>query len=109
MHRRRFLATAVGAVASATAVQGRGRSQGAPLPSRERWVAWLRRVAEPVLVNLAGGMLKARMPVEEQSGANRASATHLEAVGRLLAGIAPWLGATKDRRTSSYFASGIEH
>ena len=91
MHRRRFLATAVGAVASATVVQGRGRPQGAPLPSRERWVAWLRRVAEPVLVNLAAGTLKARMPVEEQSGANRASATHLEAVGRLLAGIAPWL------------------
>ena len=31
------------------------------------------------------------MPVEEASGAGRASVTHLEALGRLLAGIAPWL------------------
>jgi hypothetical protein len=54
-------------------------------------VVWLERVADPVLVNLAAGTLRAKMPVEEQSGAKRGGATHLEAVGRLLAGIAPWL------------------
>ena len=31
------------------------------------------------------------MPVEEASGANRRDVTHLEAFGRLMAGIAPWL------------------
>lgn len=31
------------------------------------------------------------MPVEEASGANRRGVTHLEAFGRLMAGIAPWL------------------
>ena len=31
------------------------------------------------------------MPVEEVSGANRRGVTHLEAFGRLMAGIAPWL------------------
>lgn len=31
------------------------------------------------------------MPVEEQPGSNRGSCTHLEAFGRLLCGIAPWL------------------
>ena len=36
------------------------------------------------------------MPVEEASGANRASVTHLEALGRLAAGIAPWLELAAD-------------
>jgi hypothetical protein len=31
------------------------------------------------------------MPIEESPGANRSSFTHLEAFGRLLAGISPWL------------------
>ena len=63
----------------------------AQVPVRTRWLATLQRVAEPVLTNLAAGTLKARMPVEEASGANRRGVTHLEALGRLMAGIAPWL------------------
>ena len=51
----------------------------------------LRRLADPVLTNLAQGTLKARMPVEQAPGADRRSVTHLEALGRLLAGMAPWL------------------
>jgi hypothetical protein len=54
------------------------------------WLATLSRIAEPVLTVGARRQLKARMPVES-SGSNRADFTHLEAVGRLLAGIAPWL------------------
>ena len=51
----------------------------------------MRRLADPVLNNLANGTLKARMPVEQAAGADRRSVTHLEALGRLLAGLAPWL------------------
>jgi hypothetical protein len=36
------------------------------------------------------------MPVEEAAGANRAGVTHLEALGRLVAGIAPWLELAAD-------------
>jgi hypothetical protein len=36
------------------------------------------------------------MPVEEASGAGRAAVSHLEAVGRLLCGIAPWLELPSD-------------
>ena len=50
-----------------------------------------RRLADPVLNHLAAGTLKARMPVEQAAGADRGSVTHLEALGRLVAGIAPWL------------------
>jgi len=61
---------------------------------RAYWVAVLNRIAAPVLENLARRELRARMPVEERPGAKRAEVTHLEAFGRLLAGLAPWLGAT---------------
>ena len=56
----------------------------------------MRRLADPVLRNLATGTLKARMPVEQAAGANRAGVTHLEALGRLIAGIAPWLELPAD-------------
>ena len=92
MNRRRFFASTLGAAAASTVrVTGSGGRQPAPAATRDRWVAWLRRVAEPVLVNLADGTLRARMPVEQAAGATRAGVTHLEALGRLLAGIAPWL------------------
>ena len=64
--------------------------------SRASWVAMLLRVAEPVIANLAANKLKAVMPVEAQQGQQekRRLATHLEALGRTLAGIAPWLEAS---------------
>ncbi|HEV8254095.1 MAG TPA: DUF2264 domain-containing protein [Vicinamibacteria bacterium] len=55
-----------------------------------------RRLADPVLTNLANGTLKARMPVEEAAGAGRRAVSHLEAFGRLLAGMAPWLELPAD-------------
>lgn len=92
MNRRRFFAsTVVAAAASGVRAATAGVRQPAPAGTRDRWVAWLRRVSEPVLVSLAEGTLRARMPVEEAAGATRAGVTHLEALGRLLAGIAPWL------------------
>ncbi len=69
----------------------------APAPQtgddRAYWVAVLNRIASPVLENLARRELRARMPVEARPGTQRAGVTHLEAFGRLLAGLAPWLGA----------------
>jgi hypothetical protein len=58
--------------------------------SREYWVSVIQRIAGPVLHNLSEGKLKANMPVES-SGKDREKMTHLEAFGRTLAGIAPWL------------------
>lgn len=60
---------------------------------REYWVSLLSKIAEPVLTALADDQLKARMPVESKPGqeADRRKYSHLEAVGRLLAGIGPWL------------------
>jgi hypothetical protein len=73
-----------------------GQRAAAGSGDREMWVATMRRLADPVLTNLANGTLKARMPVEQAAGADRASVTHLEALGRLIAGIAPWLELPPD-------------
>ena len=65
-----------------------------PGDDRHYWVTVLDKIAAPVLENLARRELRRRMPVEAQPGAQRAPFTHLEAFGRLLCGLAPWLGAT---------------
>jgi hypothetical protein len=65
-----------------------------PSPERrEEWVRIAAKLSEPVLTNLAAGTLHAAMPVElaATATAERKEYAHLEAVGRLLAGIAPWL------------------
>ena len=96
MNRRRFLASTVGTALAASAAPPRASAQAAAQGAgdvRGRWLGHLQALAGPVLENLAAGTLKARMPVEEAAGANRRGVTHLEAFGRLMAGIAPWLDA----------------
>jgi len=98
MDRREFFhaAGAVGALATARAY---GASQSAASNARgdrDAWIGVMRRLADPVLTNLANGTLKARMPVEQAAGTDRRSVTYLEALGRLLAGIAPWIELAPD-------------
>lgn len=62
-------------------------------PDRAYWLSVMQRIAGPVLRNLSQRQLKRRMPVEAAKPAERRKFTHLEAFGRLTAGIAPWLGA----------------
>lgn len=71
-----------------------GGSEG----DRAYWVQTLTRIASPVLENLAAGTLKANMPVEHKPGTeqDRSGVTHLEAFGRTMAGIAPWLALGED-------------
>jgi hypothetical protein len=89
IHRRGFLQTAVSGLAAA---QASGQTAET---DRQYWVRTMSKVAEPVLVNLAAGTLKRNMPVECVTGNvdDRRKYSHLEAIGRLLSGIAPWLEA----------------
>lgn len=57
---------------------------------RKFMVQSLVKIADPVLTALSQNKLKKEMPVE-QTGHGREQFTHLEAFGRLLAGMAPWL------------------
>src|SRR5689334_21150989 len=105
MDRREFLRRstaaaawpAIPAPAAQPAAASREAARLAPgAADRDTWIAVMRRLADPILNNLANGTLKARMPIEQASGADRAPVTHLEAIGRLLAGLAPWIELPDD-------------
>lgn len=58
---------------------------------RQYWLDSMLKIASPVLRHLHERTLKKAMPVEMKEGTNREKFTHLEALSRLLVGIAPWL------------------
>ncbi len=100
--RRKFLLNTMAAgattlLASAGSAQTRGEPSAPAMVSgaedRAAWLALLEQVSEPVLHALSERRLRATMPVEAAPGqaAARAVGSPLEAVGRLLSGIAPWL------------------
>lgn len=65
---------------------------------RQLWVDYLWKVSYPVIHNLAEGTLRQNMPVEAAPdyGGGAEMMTYLEAVGRTLAGVAPWLALPDD-------------
>ncbi len=89
-----YVADATDAHASGVPSSGSAdQTQGAAGADREYWVQLMSKVAEPVLQALSQRQLRARMPVEAQPGDEqaRSQSTHLEAMARLLSGMAPWL------------------
>ena len=95
MHRRELLRS-MAVIAAAPAIPLTVPTSQAGAGDRGAWIARMRQIADPVLSNLARGTLRARMPIEQAAGADRASVTHLEAFGRLLAGIAPFVETGED-------------
>jgi hypothetical protein len=91
MNRRKFLQSgvALGAVSSIDPIP----AVPSPGDDRQFWVETLDKVAAPVLQAASQKRLKAEMPVEAPHGnvAERREFTYLEALGRLLSGMAPWL------------------
>lgn len=57
---------------------------------RSYWVETLVKLADPILINLSNQTLKENMPYESL-GNDRKPVSYLEAVGRLICGIAPWI------------------
>lgn len=68
------------------------------LQDRATWSDQLYKMVAPVVFNLAEGTLKKNMPVEKAPGygLKAEKVTYLEAVGRTMAGIAPWLALPDD-------------
>jgi len=68
------------------------------LQDREFWASTLYKIAYPVVHNLAQGTLKQNLPLElgPQYSLQVKKVTYLEAVGRTMAGIAPWLALPDD-------------
>lgn len=68
------------------------------ISDRTYWVDLLYRMSEPVLSNMSRGELKKNMTVEYSpvwDGRN-SNVAYMEAFGRLMAGIAPWLALPDD-------------
>lgn len=63
--------------------------------SRKQWLAYLDKVARPVMQNIAQNQLKANMPIVTSGTIDnkeqRSKVAYLEAFGRTLCGIASWL------------------
>jgi hypothetical protein len=92
--RRDFVAGIANATGALT-----GSAPAGSQNDREYWISVLRRIASPVLTAAGKGQLHAAMPVEASPAGNvsdRRLYTHLEALGRLLCGIAPWLESGVD-------------
>jgi len=85
-------------VAGSASVGATAFAQSTEHSDRDYWTATLKRIAEPLLNAAANRRLKAEMPVEASHGnaADRREYTYLEALGRLLTGIAPWLESSPE-------------
>lgn len=97
MRRRNFIG-----MIPAMGIAGSSVSLGALLPdykypaksdSREYWVSILTKISDPVLSSLSTETLRINMPVEciLSEKESRREVSHLEAFGRLITGISPWL------------------
>jgi hypothetical protein len=95
MFRRNFLKglSLIGAGGLLAPVETLAQRKNSVVSDREYWVQMLTRIADPVLTALSENKLKERMPVESFPGSleGRKKVTYLEALGRTLAGLAPWL------------------
>lgn len=84
---------------------------------RAYWLDVTDRLSRPVLENLAHNRLRSRMPVEQKPSRNREDCTHLEAYGRLMCGLAPWLAlnnltgheATQQETFRQWALAGLEN
>ncbi|MEI6466021.1 MAG: DUF2264 domain-containing protein, partial [Verrucomicrobiota bacterium] len=88
-----LLSASVRAASSSSDGAGAGATAaGDGAADRALWVRLATRLADPLLGALAERKLRVRMPVESHpSSKDRPQYTYLEGLGRLLAGIAPWL------------------
>ena len=70
------------------------RGQAADNSDRQYWVQTIIKIADPVINNLSKDQLKKKIHIGRSSSAlasSREFVTHMESVGRTIAGIAPWL------------------
>jgi hypothetical protein len=94
-NRRSFLLGSLVAGAAAALPPATHADDTGPAAKQDRnyWLQQVELVSEPVLKSLKEGNLRQKMPVEAATGQTQARAvgTHLEALGRLLSGLSPWL------------------
>jgi hypothetical protein len=70
------------------------------------WISALRRLADPVLTNLANATLRRECPLSKRRCESRVGHA-LEALGRLVAGIAPWIELPRMARLKASFVHAM--
>ncbi|EAZ80127.1 DUF2264 domain-containing protein [Algoriphagus machipongonensis] len=94
-NRRDFIKTvpALGAAMGISAQSSGNTIKKVAGNDRQTWLNLLYKISHPVLDAMSQGKLTTLMPVEvpENAYGGRDEVTYLEAIGRLLAGLAPWL------------------
>ncbi len=92
-------------------LEAQERSTVSGAEDRRYWAELLFKICKPVLYNLSEGNLKKEMPLEKGPGygMDPAKVSYLEAVGRTLAGIAPWLALPDDASPESKLRSQLRH
>ena len=106
--RRRFLkaATTLSAAAALQPEITAAQLATSPENGRKYWIGVVRRVSHPVLEAVGKGHLRAEMPIEAAPGIqDREKCTYLEAFGRLLSGLAPWLESSVPSEETSLQAT----
>jgi hypothetical protein len=81
------------------AQRSKSKTPNTGVQERAYWARLLYKMASPVILNLSNGTLKKNMPVEVPPGMKTdffKKVTYLEAVGRTMAGVAPWLALPDD-------------
>jgi hypothetical protein len=111
MERRNFI-KAVPLIGMAGAVKTGEKLFIIPEPvnsDRAYWTSLLNKIALPVLSNLSKGKLKQVMPLATAPGYNKPveKVTYLEAFGRTMAGIAPWLELEANNTASNTTESSM--
>jgi hypothetical protein len=114
-----LLATMAGPVGIGAPGPETGLAAASP-DDRTYWFGMMRRICEPVIENLAAQTLRAHMPVEAPAAPrdqSRKAYAHLEAFGRTVAGVAPWIElpekpneeAVLGARLSNLVRRGLDH
>lgn len=90
MKNKRLLLAALALLAAACTPKPAAETRPTGADDRAFWIETMTRIADPVLTHLSAGTLKANMPYESLNDKNR-EVSYLEAFGRTISGIAPWL------------------
>lgn len=96
MDLKKVFVSCVALALAVVSVSAKEKKQTTGEEDRQVWVNTLIKIADPVLSNLANNTLRANMPQESLSSTRPGKFSHLEAVGRTVCGIAPWLELGED-------------
>lgn len=111
--RRKFLQTAsflgLGWIFPEKMMPGKGAGVPVLSDSRVFWYELLSKIALPILDPMSRGQLKASMQIEYSPawGARDKTVAYMEAFGRLIAGLSPWLALPQDETSEGKLRTKI--